>query len=142
MYGDENLGEGEAGDPVPLLDGVNADVSVSVDVGMKYLSEEPHLRRPEGIKHRYLEVEVEDASLVWAAHRSSDSCLPVVITVIQRLGLNSFRRVLSETLKVMAQSLVPQRAGLGVAGEEFGHLEDALAAEGTVDEGGELGEPV
>lgn len=51
LYRDENLGEGEAGHPVPLLDGVDADVSVSVDVWMKYLGEEL-LMREENLENQ------------------------------------------------------------------------------------------
>ena len=90
----------------------------------------------------HLEVKVEDASLVRTSNWASDGGLPVVIAAVKRFGLDTLPGVLNETLEVVAESLVPQRAGLGVSGEQLRHLEDALPAEGAVDEGGELGEPV
>ena len=107
---------------------------------MEDLGKEPHFGRSEGIHHRDLQIEVEDASLVWTSHRAPDRGLPVIVAAVQRFGLYSLRGVLSQTLEVVAQPLVPQCAGL--SGEKLRHLEDAFAAEGTVDEGGELGEPI
>ena len=51
---EQDLGEREARDPVPLLDGVDPDVSVSVYVRMEDLCEEANLWRPEGVEHRNL----------------------------------------------------------------------------------------
>ena len=54
LDGDEDLGEGEARHPVPLLDTVDADVPVPVHVGVEDLGEEANLRRPEWVEHRNL----------------------------------------------------------------------------------------
>ena len=45
LDGDEDLGEGESRHPVPLLDAVDADVSVPVHVGVEDLGEEEALGR-------------------------------------------------------------------------------------------------
>ena len=72
LDGDEHLGQGEAGNPVALLDRVDANVTMPVDIGMEDLSEEPHLRRSEWIEHWNFKVEIEHPSLIGTAHRASD----------------------------------------------------------------------
>ena len=55
-----------------LLNGINANVSVSADVGVKYSSQEPDLWWIERVGEWNLEVEVEDATFVGTAYGSCD----------------------------------------------------------------------
>ena len=108
LYGDEDLGQGEARDPVALLDAVNTNVSVTVHVRMEDLCQESDLWRPERVKHGDLEIQVEDASFIRTSYRASDGGLPVVVAGVQGFGLDTLRSILSQTLKVVTKSLISQ----------------------------------
>ena len=79
LNGDENFRDGEARDPIVLLNRVDSDVAVSADVRVENSRQEPNLRRIERVGERDLQVEVEYPALVWASRGSCDWGLPVVV---------------------------------------------------------------
>ena len=85
----QDFGNGQAGHPVVLLDGVDADVAVSADVRVEDPGQEPDFRGVKGIRERDFQVEVKNSALVGAAHRPRYRGLPVVVRWVQGLSLDA-----------------------------------------------------
>ena len=72
LNGNQDFGDCQTRDPIVLLNGINANVSMSADVWVKNSCQEPDFRWIEGVGEWNLKVEVEDATFIGTSHRSCD----------------------------------------------------------------------
>ncbi len=89
----------------------------------------------------YLQVEVENATLVWTPDGSGDRGLPMVVGRVQRLSPDAFRRITDQAAKVVAKTFLSQRQRVHVD-RLLRHLVDAGQAEAGLDEGRVCGKPI
>ena len=72
LDGYQHLGQGQTGDPIALLNRVNPDVAVTIHIRVEDFGQKAHLRRSKWVEHWNFKVEVENSTLIWAAHWTSD----------------------------------------------------------------------
>jgi len=79
--GEEYLGDGKSGGPL-ILEDVEADGTVAVNIAVVDFRSESNLGRLEWVIGREVDIEEENALVVWGVLGAHDSCLPVELVLL------------------------------------------------------------
>ena len=104
LHSHQHLTDGQAGGPV-VLEGVEADATIVVHVGVEDLGRERHLWGLEGVLCGEDNIQEEVAAFVRATLRPHDGATPIEhVGVAHRSSLDSLNGILHEVLALLQQS--------------------------------------